>query len=243
MTISTPEGVEIHLSLAGLGSRFVAALIDTLIRTIVAFAVAAVTVGLDFAFGSQIAPDELALGAAIAFVVIFAINFFYDVLFEVLASGRTPGKRLTGLRVVREGGQPVGAKASMIRNLLRLVDWLPVSYLAGIVAIVATKRNQRIGDIAAGTLVVREVRDQAVVRQPAPSGPAQAVPAWDVSTITVEEITAVKSFLERRSGIEREARKRVAWELAARLRPKVGGAPADDHPEDFLEQLARAKVI
>jgi uncharacterized RDD family membrane protein YckC len=244
LTIATPEGVEIHLSLAGLGSRFIASLLDALIKAVLIFAVWLVTNGLDVAISSTEERGDLALGAALAFAVIFAINFFYDVLFEVLASGRTPGKRATGLRVVREGGQPVGARASTIRNMLRLIDGLPLAYMAGIIAIVVTKRNQRIGDLAAGTLVVRDRHHVPATTPRATGVPADTTaPAWDVGAITSDEIRAVKSFLERRASIDRQARGRLAWELTARLRPKVGGAPEDMHPEHFLEHLARAKVL
>lgn len=238
VTIATPEGVEIHLSLAGLGSRFVAALLDGIIKAILTLAIWLVATG---AINPGIAEGSFALGAAFALAITFCINFFYDVLFEVLASGRTPGKRAAGLRVVRDGGQPVGTRASTIRNILRLVDGLPIAYLVGIIAIVATKRNQRIGDIAAGTLVVRDRIDvPAAVRR---AGVETVAPAWDVAAITAVEILAVKSFLERRTAIDQQARGRVAWELASRLRPKVGGVPEEMHPEHFLEQLARAKVI
>ena len=98
-----------------------------------------------------------ASGGAFA-ISAFLIFFVYDVAFEVLAGGRTPGKRWNGLRVVRTGGQPVGFVSSTIRNLLRVVDLLPGFYLVGIVSILVTKRNQRVGDLAAGTIVARAPR-------------------------------------------------------------------------------------
>src|SRR3990170_3287966 len=113
ITISTPEGVELELPLAGLGSRFVAALIDIIIKTGLILALG-IALGVAGAYGD-------ALFSVLAFLVFFA----YDILFETLASGRTPGKRWTGLRVVRLEGQPIGFVASAIRNTLRLVDLLP----------------------------------------------------------------------------------------------------------------------
>jgi uncharacterized RDD family membrane protein YckC len=137
--------VDLELDLAGLGSRFIAELIDYVVKGLVIGALAI----LLYAIGSGVA-------TAVFLVLTFAIWFLYDVLFEVLANGRTPGKRITGLRVVRTGGQPVGFLTSAVRNMLRVVDGPATSYIVGIVAIVASKRNQRLGDMAAGTLVVRE---------------------------------------------------------------------------------------
>jgi uncharacterized RDD family membrane protein YckC len=183
--------------------------------------------------------------AAIYAVVAFLFFWGYDVAFEVLASGRTPGKRWNGLRVVRSGGQPIGFLASATRNLLRLIDWLPSFYLVGIISVFATAKNQRLGDIVAGTVVLRERRaDVASPRGVAPVYAASAgasSPAWDVSAITAEELAAVRSFLERRGDIEWNARNELAATIAGRLRPKVAGAPEQVRNEEFLEQLVVAK--
>jgi uncharacterized RDD family membrane protein YckC len=184
------------------------------------------------------------VAAAIFFVVAFLFFWGYDVAFEVLASGRTPGKRWNGLRVVRSGGQPIAFLASATRNLLRLIDWLPSFYLVGIVAIFASAKNQRLGDIIAGTVVVRERRPGVA----SPTGPRplreSALPSagWDVSAITADELAAVRSFLERRNDIDRNARNELAATIATRLRPKVGGVPEGLRSEEFLEQILAAKV-
>ena len=123
MTIETPEGLVVTLPLAGVGSRFVSAAIDFTIQILLT--AAAFTVFVGFGVGGGVGPGLFAIS-------VFAVFFVYDVSFEVLAGGRTPGKRWTGLRVVRSGGQPVGFVASAIRNLLRLVDFLPSMYLVGI---------------------------------------------------------------------------------------------------------------
>ncbi len=186
-------------------------------------------------------------GAAAIYVVVFFIFFWgYDVAFEVLASGRTPGKRWNGLRVVRSEGQPIGFLASATRNLLRLIDWLPSLYLVGMVSIFATGKNQRLGDIVAGSLVVREHR--AGIESPRTAVPVYAASTggssalWDVSAITSEELAAVRRFLERRSDIDWNARNELATTIAARLRPKVAGVPDHLRSEEFLEQLAVAKA-
>jgi uncharacterized RDD family membrane protein YckC len=230
--IATPEGVELELHLAGLGSRFSAALIDFAIKgaLVLAIVIAATLVGGD-----------------LAAIVVFAIGLLfamigYDILFEVRAGGRTPGKRALGLRVVLADGGAVGLRASAVRNLLRLVEGLPLSYVPAIVSILLTHDNQRLGDLAAGTVVVRE--------SPAAGGPsfsgAGTAPAhladWDVSAVTAEELAAVRSFLGRRFDFEEAARAAIARRFAEALAPKVSGAPSGQPDERFLEELAQAKA-
>jgi uncharacterized RDD family membrane protein YckC len=237
ISIPTPEGVELELVLAGVGSRFVATLLDFLIKMAVLFAL--------WFVGGAVGGDELGgFLLAVLIVASFLVFFGYEVAFETLASGRTPGKRAAGLRVVRLGGEPVGFLASAVRNLLRLVDSLPGIYAVGAVCILFSRRNQRLGDLAAGTLVVRERRAPAPMGFPPPPDFATAdrYAAWDVSSVTAFELVTVRRFLERRWQLDPAARGRLGWELAERLRPKVAGAPADLHPEQFLEALAAAKA-
>jgi uncharacterized RDD family membrane protein YckC len=236
LTIATPEGVDLELTLAGVGSRFASALIDYLIQLLILIALA-VALGVGFGVDSE----SGGYAAAAWIVAAFIIFVTYDVAFEVLASGRTPGKRLNGLRVVRESGAPVTFTASAVRNILRLIDILPGTYLVGIGSILLSSRNQRLGDHAAGTLVVRE-------RRPLPAEPVLRsyrrveAPAWDTSAIGPAEVTAVRSFLARREALTWDARQQLAAELAARLRPKVGGDTGGESPELFLERLAASKA-
>ena len=241
VTIATPEGVDVDLTLAGIGSRFIASLIDTVIKLFV-------FIGFYiFLFGgtSLIGGGEVnAIGAAAFYVVSFFIWFGYDVLFETLASGHTPGKRWTGLRVVRIGGRPVGFLSSAIRNMVRIVDFLPSLYLVGMIAVVSTRMNQRLGDLAAGTVVVREKRVPKAA--PAPATPASPSPdgglteTWDLSAITQDDLAMIRRFLERRHELTPYARSSLAHDLAARFQPLVVGAPVLP-PETFLEQLSAAK--
>lgn len=236
ITIVTPEGVNLELPLAGVGSRFIAAVIDTAIQLLT-------LLGL-FLLASTVPDSGVVTG--LTAVGAFAVFIAYDISFETLASGRTPGKRVTGLRVVTTGGAPVRFLTSAIRNLLRLVDILPGTYTVGIVTIVLTRRNQRLGDLAAGTLVVRE-------RTPATAGPWMAATAegvtageldgWDATALTGEEIATVRRFLERRPTLVPEARRRLAAELAGRLRPKVAAPVEDLADERFLELAVAARML
>jgi uncharacterized RDD family membrane protein YckC len=234
LTIATPEGVELDLTLAGLGSRFQAGIVDQLLKVVLIVAVA-------LAFGGF--SD---LGIAVVVPMIALVIFAYDVLFELLGQGRTPGKRLAGLRVVRGSGAPVDLRASLVRNVLRLIDGWPLSYVPTIVLIMVTKRNQRLGDIAADTIVVRTRKGgdvpSAQLGPSLPSGmPPVAAPDWDVSGVGEEELVALRSFLDRRSTLERPVRAQIAAQLEAALRDRVGGATETD-PERFLEGVAAAKL-
>ena len=230
ITIPTPEGVSLDLTLAGLGSRAIAGCIDLLLK--------AVLVGLLLIVMFAL----LGVDGAIAIVPAIGMTMLvYDVLFETLAGGRTPGKRTSGLRVVRSSGRPVDLTASVVRNALRLLDGLPLSYLPTIVSILLTRRNQRPGDLAADTVVIRDRREIDRGRPAAsrPAGPAAGA-TWDVSAVPAEDLATVRAFLERRDGLAPEARTRLAAQLDGALRPRVGGADEPD-PERFLEILYDAK--
>lgn len=241
ISIATPEGVDLELTLAGVGSRCVARLIDQVLQTsvIIAVLLLADLAGRGGGGGAGVAAAGLV-------VVLFLVQFGYDVLFETLASGRSPGKRWTGLRVVRVDGAPVGFVTSAVRNLLRVVDFLPGVYGVAIVAVLVSSRNQRLGDMAAATLVVREKRVAPRPGNQDPTWPDRGVGdgsrGWDVSAVTPDELATVRRFLERRRGLTPGARERLAGELAARLRPKVAGPPEGMPPEAFLEGLAAAKA-
>ena len=232
LAIATPEGVEIELTLANVGSRFIAGGIDFTIQLTVIVALALIT---------RPAGDA---GAAIFTSAAFALIFFYDVLFEVLGGGRTPGKRLNGIRVVRTGGRPITLARSALRNILRLIDILPGFYAVGMTSIFITSENKRIGDLAAGTYVVRYRHgDRRRIHESGvfdiDPGPAAT---WDVTAVSQDDVAAVRAFLERRPQLRAEHRVAIAGELASRLRPRVGGAPPNVGDERFLELLVAAKA-
>jgi hypothetical protein len=153
----------------------------------------------------------------------------------------TLGKRMVGIRVVEEDGDYVGFGAAVVRNLLRLVDGALTGYLAGLIAVLVTSRNQRLGDLAAGTVVVRER-----TAEPATSGAgylyADAEPlALDATAVSREDVATLRRFLERRSDLDPAARTRLAGELSLRLRTKVSGVPEHVNPERLIEEIVRVK--
>jgi uncharacterized RDD family membrane protein YckC len=252
LSITTPERVAVEYELAGLGSRFAAALVDGLIQS----ALLALLWGALVAFGSLSCepligamerhsrgePDALAhlLSGRLMVVVtvsLFALQAAYHAGFEALRDGQTPGKRLLGIRVVRDGGYPLGPGRAILRNLLRPLDFLPVFFGVGLVVALVTSRAQRLGDLAAGTLVVRERAGEvaATLFQPLPAPTVESVAV----ILTAEERALVQGFLHRRDGFEAPARARLATRLAGGLRHRHGdlGSPGLS-PEQYLERLA-----
>jgi len=141
--VETPEGIDLVLRPAGALPRVLAFTIDLLIRGAILLLLFIV-----LAFLGR-------LGMGLGSILLFLVNWWYMVLFEVLHQGRSPGKQVMGLRVVHDDGTPVGWGASLTRNLLRFVDMLPFFYLAGGVACAISRRAQRLGDLAANTIVIR----------------------------------------------------------------------------------------
>jgi uncharacterized RDD family membrane protein YckC len=233
VTIATPEGVPLDLVVTGLGSRFMAYTLDLAIELV---AIVALYIVFDNTTRSGFADAAFS-------ILLFLVLFGYDVCFEVANSGRTPGKMATGLRVLKHDGRSVDFVTSAVRNILRLVDFLPVFYAVGVVSIVVTRDHQRVGDIAAGTLVVRERRNVPTVTRWATYStlPDQSYLSWDVSAVSADEVATIRRFLERRSELTPTARGQLAWELAGRLRPRISGAPEAWHPEQFLEGVVAAK--
>jgi uncharacterized RDD family membrane protein YckC len=238
ITIPTPEGVALEMTLAGMGSRAVAGGLDLVFKALLLGVLLLVLYG---AFGDY--------GAIVIVPLIALTMLMYDVAFETLRGGRTPGKSIGGLRVVRSSGRPVDLTASVIRNVLRLVDGMTLSYLPTMVSIAVTKRNQRLGDLAADTIVIRDRRgidaEQPRFAAGAPTTSTEPMHAaagahWDVSAVAAEDLVTVRAFLERRNSLAPGARARLAAQLDGALRPRVGGADVTD-PERFLEILYDAK--
>lgn len=190
--IETPEGVELRLRVAGPVVRSLAWIIDLLIRGGVYIVLAIVL----SKFGK--------FGWGLLLVGLFLIEWFYPVLFEVYRHGMTPGKRAMGLGVVNDDGTPVGWSASMIRNLLRYVDFLPVLYGFGLISMLLHPDFKRLGDIAAGTRVVyRDAKTKAAAIPAVPARPPHF-------TLNLEEQRAVINFAERSRELSPERMEELA---------------------------------
>jgi uncharacterized RDD family membrane protein YckC len=245
VSISTPEGIEIDLALAGIGSRMSARILDFFLQVLIAAPIALV---LGLIAGGLSGSTEIAVGLAVGSA--FFSFLFYDVLFETYREGQTPGKRRLGIRVLGDGGEPVSFRAAMVRNALRLIDEWGTLFIAALVSIVRSPRNQRLGDIAAGTIVVGvgaaalgdRITSSALGSELTVS--LGALPAlerartWDTSAIGAEELDTIRQFLTRRTTLLPEPREELAARLAARARADIVGVEPGLPDEWVLEIVA-----
>lgn len=198
--LRTPEQIDLQYDLAGLGSRSLAMLVDGCIQGVIVLALM-IVFGFGMALlGSTFFRDSsmviLAVGAALGLLVIFVIVWGYFIFFELIWNGQSPGKRVAGLRVLTTRGEPVTLVHSLVRNVMRLIDILPSAYMAGAISILLTRRSQRLGDLAAGTVVVRE-RHEPLPQPLPPLDPRYGLPAWVASAFTSEDAQLAREFLFR----------------------------------------------
>jgi uncharacterized RDD family membrane protein YckC len=207
-SIETPEGVSLNLQLAGPVPRCGAWLIDVTIRM-------ALYVPAGFLLSL---PGKLGIG--VFMIMLFLLEWFYPVVVELLW-GATPGKRALGLKVVHTNGTPVRWQASMIRNLLRSADFLPLFYGFGVVAMLCNARFQRLGDLAAGTLVVHHQKNQNTLSLPEVAALQPPV------ALSLQQRQAILAFAERYTALSADR----ATELAEHL--------ASWHPESEIDPVQR----
>lgn len=226
----TPEAVRLHADVAGIGSRTIALTFDGLIQALVLVPLLIVVANGGF-------PGMTTL--AVTGVLVFVVLWLYFPLLEWLNNGQTPGKRAQRIRVVRTTGEPAGFAPVMVRNLIRIVEYgLPFIPL---VSMFFTSRAQRLGDLAAGTMVVR---DRAI---PAPQaldlGPASATaPSIDTSGLSERDYDMLRAFLARRASLDPDAARRLAARLASVLRGQLGdhAVNAALSDEELIVAVARA---
>ncbi|HEY8731660.1 MAG TPA: RDD family protein [Candidatus Limnocylindria bacterium] len=230
LEVETPDHVVLRYTLAGVGNRGFAAVVDFLIALLI-------TAGLEVGYGQIGSPGATVFGGSIRFLL-FVLGWSYFIVLEWLWNGQTIGKRAYGLRVINEDGSPAGFVAVFVRNLVRMIDFLPALYGLGLLAIVFTPRSQRLGDLAAGTFVVRAPKPQldwlslrTVTRATAP------VAAAGVRGLSGEAQRIVREFVAREPTLAPRDRSRLATEIASRIRPYTSGIDAPDDVA-FLRALA-----
>ena len=207
-------------------------MIQSVALTVIFFAL---TAGL--AAGSAFLSVGSGPGAATLFLALFvlavlAIADGYFILFEIIWNGQTPGKRMVGIRVIRENGYPMRPIDAVIRNLVRIVDWLPGAYGIGVLTMLLNKRSKRLGDFASGTIVVREGS-----RGPgAPLMPSVESAESRGVRLSSADATLVRDFLLRRASLDPRARADLAARLSAVLVQRYA-LTLDGEPEAFLERL------
>lgn len=249
LSIETPELVALEFPLAGIGSRFIAVLVDYCIQ---AAAYIALILGLVLFVPSMQSFDGGSAKWAIAIVILvpFLLHWGYFSLFEGLWNGQTPGKRVAKIRVIQQSGRAITMFESLARNLVRAIDFLPASYVAGVVCIFVTRRSQRLGDLVAGTLVVHELAAEEhtsvghtrLFTQAPPQAttlpPPVTLPADALGRIGAADLQAIETFLERRLDMTLELRQSLAQRVAAGTAARMHlPLPDSTHPESFLEEV------
>jgi uncharacterized RDD family membrane protein YckC len=242
LKIDTPEQIALELPLAGIGSRFLAMVIDTLIQAALFFLIAIIFIiaGLSSSFYS-FSPGIV--GQAIAIFVGFAIYWGYFAIFETFWKGQTPGKRFAGIRVIKESGRPINAFEAIGRNFMRAVDGMPGIYGVGLLTMMLNRQSRRLGDFVAGTVVVHEKPTEEVrpVWNTATEAPTEvAVSTGGLGQVTADELVLIETYLSRRFDLDPEVRLRTAIQIADRIKAKTNLQPlSHQHVDDFLEEAAR----
>lgn len=201
-TLETPESIDLELHIAGPVVRILAFGIDVGIRGAFQLSIA---VALSFF-------DEV--GMAIMFILAFAIEWFYPVLFEVFRQGQTPGKKTMGISVIHDDGTPIGWSSSIIRNLLRFVDFLPFGYIFGLITMCSNDHFKRLGDLTAGTLVVYRSPKQVIAPIP------EDTPMPPPIALTSDDQRAILSYAERIHALSPERQQELANHLSYITRTK-----------------------
>lgn len=251
--LNTPEIVALEYEPAGIGSRFLAATIDSLLMMALGIGLTVAVIGL----------GTLGLGTAASIVGLtgaFLILWGYYVFFETWWRGQTPGKRNMGIRVLKTTGYPIGFMESLIRNLIRFVDFLPSFYGIGFVTMFISPQARRLGDYAAGTIVVKERLAVTLDELQAAPQPASAAPpvsatvgtqvsaageldpdelSWQIRTLTSAQLEVAREFVRRAPELPPATRARLGGEIAGRIAATIGAR----EPFDAASFLARVLAL
>lgn len=256
--VEVPEHVEIGFTLAGFGSRFIAYLIDFLCMVLFVSILFSALVALLIVFQKGLfetmmqGPNPRAEGLMIAILLsifglsLFLVSWFYFVIFEMLWDGKSPGKRAMGIRVIRDEGGRISFYTSLLRNLLRVADWLPAFYFVGIIAMFANKKWKRLGDIAAGTVVVKEEKIGWMPSVSLPPPPPSEAEAGEDEMLSAEVLDRLgkdyfelcREFMARKDLIDPAKATEIAAIIASEPMARLGLGPMP--PETFIARFAEA---
>ncbi|HEU4509058.1 MAG TPA: RDD family protein [Pyrinomonadaceae bacterium] len=251
LIIETPERVPLHFALASIGNRFLACAIDHAIQVLALILIVVASLILaNFSSIERVLASAPKWVYAVMGILVFLIFSSYFAFFEWIWSGQTPGKRWLKLRVIREDGRPITFWEAAVRNLLRTFDMMPYPfYSIGLISVFYTTRDQRVGDMVAGTVVIREREAEAPafdqvfatpVSDPALRRSFKPVDfTASLSALTESEIQVVETFLRRRWDLAEVERQWMAWRVTIPILYKI--RPTYDLAtftyEGFLEEL------
>ncbi len=239
LSVQTPESIAFSYELAGLGSRFLAVVIDLLIQgaifVAIIWGIALLGAGQPPERVVTAASTKMAVSILYAFFItlIFIVFFAYFIVFEAFWNGRTPGKKLMGLRVVRDGGYPLDFTSAAIRNLIRVGEVVLGFYAISAIACIASAENKRLGDMAAGTIVVRDSPIASLATLVAESEEAPRS-----TMLTEKEHSIIDLFVARRKSLAPSVRAQIAARIAAQVRPRVSYDLQRLTDDELLTRLA-----
>ena len=243
LDIDTPEQIALELPLAGIGSRFLALATDSLLQfvsvlvlfivgAVISFGYTEISNGAEHFFSQTV-------GAFVLVLVPFCLYWGYFAFFEILWQGRTPGKRIAGIRVIHQSGRPMTAIECIGRNLMRGVDILPGVYGVGLVCMMCNQQNRRVGDFVAGTIVVHDKALESVA------------PAWgsnrtvepvkpELRKLTPDDLVLIETYLNRRYEVDQVVRTTTAQRIVGMIVQKTGVPKSPEmRDDDFLEAMAK----
>lgn len=234
LEVETPDHVVLRYDLAGGGNRGFAALVDFTVATFLVIGMLAV-----WAVLQEILPRRVSFtGQGVFVLVTLLVAWSYFIVLEWLWEGRTLGKRMFGLRVISADGSPASFTAVLIRNLLRIVDFLPAFYGLGLLAIVLSPRSQRLGDLAAGTFVVRAPRPRMDLLSLRTIAGTEG-PSVEVRGLPAELQRLVREFVAREATLSEARRRLIAGSIASALRARDPSLSEDDDVE-LIRAVARS---
>ncbi len=237
VNIETPEQVTMELAPAGIGSRFLALALDTVIQGVLYVAIILLMVFVLPGIRLRWLPAHWA--GAITLLLFFCIYWGYFAAFEILWHGQTPGKRVAGIRVVKDSGRPITAIEGIGRNLMRAIDGLFL-YLVGVISIVLSRQHKRLGDYVTGTIVIHDKRTYEVKPDWSFDRPAATISHPELSHISEQDLIVIETFLHRRLELEPMVRFDTAVRLSETIQRKSGlTRTPNQSDEDFLEAAAR----
>jgi uncharacterized RDD family membrane protein YckC len=238
LTIETPEQIALEFPLAGIGSRGLALCVDTVIQLLAAL-VMVIVLALTVPDLERTWKSARNWELAIAGLLFFCLYWGYFAAFEVLWTGQTPGKRQSKIRVISASGRPITTFEGIGRNLMRAIDSLGL-YAVGCIVCAIDRKNRRLGDMVAGTVVVHEVEEVSVSYWYGQERQTPAAASLPASVLTAQEFQLIETFLSRRLDIPNLQRLQSAQKIADRIGDHLKIAKADRPVDEaFLEEVSR----